>query len=66
MTGQEMNRRKGVLLGDPENLTRRIGALREELGVGLMLMEVAQGGAPQDKVHKTLELFAREVMPGLR
>jgi alkanesulfonate monooxygenase SsuD/methylene tetrahydromethanopterin reductase-like flavin-dependent oxidoreductase (luciferase family) len=66
VTGQEMNRAGGVLLGDPENLTRRIGELRDTLGVDFLLMEVAQGGAPADKVIQALELFGTQVMPGLR
>jgi alkanesulfonate monooxygenase SsuD/methylene tetrahydromethanopterin reductase-like flavin-dependent oxidoreductase (luciferase family) len=64
--GQDLNADNRVLFGDPENLRSRIAQLRDELGLGLLLMEVAQGRAPPAKVRATLELFGREVMPHLQ
>jgi alkanesulfonate monooxygenase SsuD/methylene tetrahydromethanopterin reductase-like flavin-dependent oxidoreductase (luciferase family) len=61
-----MNDADLVFFGDPDNLTRRLGAVGEDLGIDLLLMEVAQGRAPVKKVRKALELFGREVMPRLR
>lgn len=66
MRGEDLDKDDRVLLGDPEDLTRRIGNVRDSLGVDLLLMEVAQGRAPPAKVMKTLELFGREVMPHLQ
>jgi alkanesulfonate monooxygenase SsuD/methylene tetrahydromethanopterin reductase-like flavin-dependent oxidoreductase (luciferase family) len=63
--GADLNGDSRVFLGDPEDLTRRIGAARDEFGIDLLLMEVAQGRAPPDKVVKALELFGGEVMPRL-
>jgi hypothetical protein len=31
-----------------------------------MMMEIAQGGAPHDKICEALETFASEVMPHFR
>jgi alkanesulfonate monooxygenase SsuD/methylene tetrahydromethanopterin reductase-like flavin-dependent oxidoreductase (luciferase family) len=64
--GEDLNRDNRVLLGDPDDLTRRIGDVRDHLGIDLLLMEVAQGGAPVDKVFGALELFGREVLPHLQ
>jgi alkanesulfonate monooxygenase SsuD/methylene tetrahydromethanopterin reductase-like flavin-dependent oxidoreductase (luciferase family) len=59
----EMNERNQLLLGDPANLSKRIADLRDQLGLNFLLMEVAQGGAPHEKVCRALELFAKKVMP---
>jgi alkanesulfonate monooxygenase SsuD/methylene tetrahydromethanopterin reductase-like flavin-dependent oxidoreductase (luciferase family) len=64
--GEELNADDRVLFGDPEDLRRRIANVRDHLGVGMLLMEVAQGQAPPAKVRACLELFGREVMPHLQ
>jgi alkanesulfonate monooxygenase SsuD/methylene tetrahydromethanopterin reductase-like flavin-dependent oxidoreductase (luciferase family) len=64
--GEVLNENDRVLLGEPENLKRRIGKLRDYLGIDLLLMEVAQGGAPEDKVFSALELFGKYVLPDLQ
>jgi alkanesulfonate monooxygenase SsuD/methylene tetrahydromethanopterin reductase-like flavin-dependent oxidoreductase (luciferase family) len=61
--GEDLDANNQVLLGDPEDLVRRINDLGDRLGIDLLLMEVAQGQAPPDKVFKALELFGREVLP---
>jgi hypothetical protein len=52
--------------GSPENLIPRMRRLQERMGIDLLLMEVAQGGAPPAKVRNAVTLFAKEVMPALR
>lgn len=64
--GEDLNRDNRVLLGNPEDLKRRISDVRDSLGVDLLLMEVAQGGAPIKKVFNALELFGKEVLPDLQ
>lgn len=61
--GEDLDAKNQVLLGDPDDLVRRINDLGDRMGVDLLLMEVAQGQAPPDKVVKALKLFAREVLP---
>jgi alkanesulfonate monooxygenase SsuD/methylene tetrahydromethanopterin reductase-like flavin-dependent oxidoreductase (luciferase family) len=61
-----MNDRNQVLLGDPADLSKRIAMLRDSLGLNFLLMEVAQGGAPHEKICRTLELFGKKVMRGLQ
>jgi alkanesulfonate monooxygenase SsuD/methylene tetrahydromethanopterin reductase-like flavin-dependent oxidoreductase (luciferase family) len=63
MRGEDLDADNRVLLGDPADLVPRINALETDLGVDFLLMEVAQGGAPPDKVLKALDLFGREVLP---
>lgn len=64
--GADMNAVDGAFFGDPEDLKRRIAHNRDTLGLDLLLMEVAQGGASYDKVMSCLELFGKEVMPALQ
>ena len=55
-----------VLLGDPDDLVPRITDVRDTFGVDLLLFEVAQGGASQEEVLRSLRLFAKYVMPKLK
>jgi alkanesulfonate monooxygenase SsuD/methylene tetrahydromethanopterin reductase-like flavin-dependent oxidoreductase (luciferase family) len=61
--GEDLDRAGRVLLGDPDDLIPRLHAMQDTYGLDLLLMEVAQGRAPPDKVFKALELFGREVLP---
>lgn len=64
--GVDMDATDSVFFGDPDNLRRRISHVRDSIGIDLLLLEVAQGGAPEDKVLSCLELFGKEVMPTLQ
>jgi alkanesulfonate monooxygenase SsuD/methylene tetrahydromethanopterin reductase-like flavin-dependent oxidoreductase (luciferase family) len=62
----EMAARGQLLIGNPETLRRHIESYRDQFGLGFMLMEVAQGGAPYDNVCQALETFAAGVIPHFR
>jgi alkanesulfonate monooxygenase SsuD/methylene tetrahydromethanopterin reductase-like flavin-dependent oxidoreductase (luciferase family) len=64
--GEDLNEDDRVFLGSPASLIRRMEATRDRFGIDLMLMEVAQGGAPPDKVVRALRLFGEEVIPHFR
>jgi alkanesulfonate monooxygenase SsuD/methylene tetrahydromethanopterin reductase-like flavin-dependent oxidoreductase (luciferase family) len=55
-----------LLLGNPQALRKQIESHREKFGLGFMLMEVAQGGAPHENVCRALETFATGVIPHFR
>jgi alkanesulfonate monooxygenase SsuD/methylene tetrahydromethanopterin reductase-like flavin-dependent oxidoreductase (luciferase family) len=61
-----MNDRNQLMLGDPESLCKKIAQSRDLIGLDFLLMEVAQGGAPHDKICSALELFAKQVIPKFR
>jgi alkanesulfonate monooxygenase SsuD/methylene tetrahydromethanopterin reductase-like flavin-dependent oxidoreductase (luciferase family) len=61
-----MNEKDQLLLGTPDDLCRKIERYRETFGLDFLQMEVAQGGAPHEKVCAALELFARKVMPAFQ
>ena len=57
--------RETVAFGSPDTVARKIQAMRAA-GVGHLLCWMNFGGLPQDKIRRSMELFAREVMPHFR
>ena len=51
-----------AFIGNPEQIAAKIRAL-QDAGVGYFGCNFSFGGMPQDKVLKSMEMFAREVMP---
>ena len=54
-----------LAFGSPETVTKKLQQM-QEIGVGELICWMNFGGLPQDKVHRSMELFAREVMPHFR
>ena len=54
--------RETLAFGSPDTVARHIAYMRE-LGVGQVLCWMNFGGLRQDKIRRSMELFAREVMP---
>jgi len=54
-----------LAFGSPETVARHMEEMRA-IGVGQMMCWMNFGGLPQDKVRRSMELFAREVMPGFK
>jgi alkanesulfonate monooxygenase SsuD/methylene tetrahydromethanopterin reductase-like flavin-dependent oxidoreductase (luciferase family) len=54
-----------VAFGSPDTVAGRIEELRR-LGVGEVLCWMNFGGLPQARIRRSMELFAREVMPRFR
>ena len=54
-----------LAFGSPETVARHMEDMRR-IGVGQMMCWMNFGGLPQDKVRRSMELFAREVMPHFR
>src|SRR5215467_28229 len=51
-----------LAFGSPDTVARHIAEMRD-LGVGQVMCWMNFGGLPQDRVRRSMELFAREVMP---
>jgi len=56
---------ESVAFGSPDTVAERIEEF-QRLGVGEMLCWMNFGGLPQERVRRSMELFAREVMPRFR
>ncbi len=54
-----------LAFGSPDTVARHIEHMRS-IGVGQILCWMNFGGLPQDKIRRSMELFAREVMPRFR
>jgi alkanesulfonate monooxygenase SsuD/methylene tetrahydromethanopterin reductase-like flavin-dependent oxidoreductase (luciferase family) len=57
--------RETLAFGSPDTVAAHIAHMRE-LGVGQVLCWMNFGGLPQDRIRRSMELFAREVMPRFR
>jgi alkanesulfonate monooxygenase SsuD/methylene tetrahydromethanopterin reductase-like flavin-dependent oxidoreductase (luciferase family) len=57
--------RETVAFGSPDTVARKIEAMRAA-GVGQVLCWMNFGGLAQEKIRRSMELFAREVMPHFR
>ncbi|MBI2205503.1 MAG: LLM class flavin-dependent oxidoreductase [Candidatus Rokubacteria bacterium] len=58
-------RAETLAFGTPDTVARHIERMRE-IGVGQVLCWMNFGGLPQAKIRRSMELFAREVMPRFR
>jgi len=54
-----------LAFGSPDTVARHIEYMRS-IGVGQTLCWMNFGGLAQDKIRRSMELFAREVMPRFR
>ena len=54
-----------LAFGSPDTVARHIESMRA-IGVGQILCWMNFGGLPQDKIRRSMELFAHEVMPRFR
>jgi alkanesulfonate monooxygenase SsuD/methylene tetrahydromethanopterin reductase-like flavin-dependent oxidoreductase (luciferase family) len=54
-----------LAFGSPETVARHIEQMRQ-IGVGQVLCWMNFGGLPEDKIRRSMDLFAREVMPRFR
>jgi len=57
--------RETLAFGSPDTVARHIETMRR-MGVGQVLCWMNFGGLSQDRVRRSMELFAREVMPRFR
>jgi alkanesulfonate monooxygenase SsuD/methylene tetrahydromethanopterin reductase-like flavin-dependent oxidoreductase (luciferase family) len=57
---------RGTCLGAPERVLRLMQRYRERSGTTHWMIQMRLGGLEHDKVLRSMELFAREVMPALR
>lgn len=55
-----------VLVGSPRTVVDRLKEMQKDLGFGLFIASGRTGDMPRDKAWKSMELFAREVIPHFR
>lgn len=55
-----------VIIGSPETVTKQIRHQQSRLGAGTFMMYAPFGTLPIEMATRSLELFAKEVLPGLK
>jgi alkanesulfonate monooxygenase SsuD/methylene tetrahydromethanopterin reductase-like flavin-dependent oxidoreductase (luciferase family) len=65
-TYEDFEKSRLLMIGEPAFLVDHIGWAREYYGVNYLLLEVAQGGEPHELVKRSLQRFAKHVMPVFR
>jgi alkanesulfonate monooxygenase SsuD/methylene tetrahydromethanopterin reductase-like flavin-dependent oxidoreductase (luciferase family) len=66
MSYEDLLREGIVVAGSPDSVGEQIERLRDELGFGAMNVLMCIGDMPHDRVVKSMELFAGQVMPAFR
>lgn len=56
--------RESALFGSPDSVVAGLRAIRD-LGIDRVMLFVHMGGLPHEKITRSLELFAREVLPAV-
>ena len=57
---------RGTAFGSPERVTEILKMYMHKLGVEHFIIQMRVGGLEHDKVMRSMDLFAKEVMPALR
>jgi len=55
-----------AIVGSPETVRQQLNQYRKEVGAGVVLSGCQTGTLPHDLARKSMEMFAREVMPHVR
>jgi len=66
LTFEELERDGYILVGSPQTVAERLTAIQQELGFGLFIGGGRIGDMPRAKAFRSMELFAREVIPRFR
>ncbi len=54
------------IIGDPDTVTQKVKEQQEALGAGILVTYLPFGSMEPQEAIKSIELFAKEVMPNLR
>ena len=65
-TWQEIDRAGYVVVGSPATVRDRLKEIALATGLGTLVPNFSVGNVPHHLTRKSMELFAREVMPALR
>ncbi len=57
---------RGTAFGSPERVTEILKMYMHKLGAKHFIIQMRVGGLEHDKVMRSMDLFAKEVMPALR
>ena len=55
-----------LVVGSPDTVIKKLRHIKEQLGVGALLLEAQGGRLSHEDTMKSLELFGKEVLPALK
>jgi alkanesulfonate monooxygenase SsuD/methylene tetrahydromethanopterin reductase-like flavin-dependent oxidoreductase (luciferase family) len=65
-TYEDLDKGDCIIFGSPERCIQRLKRAQADFGLTYPIFEVNFGGFPHKEAMKSLELFAKHVMPALR
>ena len=66
MSYQELQDEYHLVVGSPETVIKKLRYIKEELGIGALLLEAQGGPLSHQDTMRSLELFGKEVIPALK
>ena len=66
MTYQELQDEYHLVVGSPDTVIKKLRYIKEELGIGALLLEAQGGPLSHADTMRSLELFGKEVIPALK
>ena len=66
MSYQELQDEHHLVVGSPDTVIKKLRYIKEELGIGALLLEAQGGPLSHQDTMRSLELFGKEVIPALK
>ena len=66
MSYQELQDKYHLSVGSPESVIKKLRHMKEQLGIGALLLETQGGPLSHQDTMRSLELFGNEVLPALK
>jgi alkanesulfonate monooxygenase SsuD/methylene tetrahydromethanopterin reductase-like flavin-dependent oxidoreductase (luciferase family) len=66
LTAKDMMEKEFVVIGSPATVRDKLEAMAKRLNVGHLMTVLQFGSMPHDVAMSNIELFGREVLPGLQ
>ena len=66
MSYQELQDEYHLVVGSPDTVIKKLRYIKEELGIGALLLEAQGGPLSHQDTMRSLELFGKEVIPALK
>ena len=66
MSYQELQDNFHLVVGSPDTVIKKLRYIKEELGIGALLLEAQGGPLSHEDTMRSLELFGKEVIPALK
>ena len=66
MSYEELQKGYHLVVGNPDSVAKQLRHIKDELGVGALLLEAQGGRLSHADTMKSIELFGKEVLPQLK